>query len=63
MIFLFFQDRLMARRIHERAGLPFFEIHVDTPLNICEQRDVKGLYKKARAGSIKGRQTFSQHQY
>jgi len=27
---------------------------VDTPLNICEQRDVKGLYKKARQGSIKG---------
>lgn len=31
----------------------FFEIHVDCPLEVCEQRDVKGLYKKARAGEIK----------
>ncbi|NXB93772.1 PAPS2 synthase, partial [Vidua chalybeata] len=47
-------DRLNARKIHEAAGLPFFEIFVDAPLNICESRDVKGLYKKARAGEIKG---------
>ena len=32
----------------------FIEIFVDTPLEICESRDVKGLYKKARAGEIKG---------
>lgn len=32
----------------------FLEIFVDTPLEICEKRDVKGLYKKARAGEIKG---------
>lgn len=32
----------------------FKEIFVDTPLSICELRDVKGLYKKARAGEIKG---------
>jgi adenylylsulfate kinase len=31
----------------------FFEIFVNTPIEICEQRDVKGLYKKARAGEIK----------
>lgn len=31
----------------------FFEVYVNTPLEICEQRDVKGLYKKARAGEIK----------
>ncbi len=31
----------------------FIEIFIDTPLKICEQRDVKGLYKKARAGEIK----------
>lgn len=30
----------------------YFEIYMSTPLNICEQRDVKGLYKKARAGLI-----------
>ena len=29
------------------------EVFIDTPLEICEQRDVKGLYKKARAGEIK----------
>uniref|UniRef100_A0A8D2MBS6 adenylyl-sulfate kinase n=1 Tax=Zonotrichia albicollis TaxID=44394 RepID=A0A8D2MBS6_ZONAL len=50
----FTKDRRNARKIHEAAGLPFFEIFVDAPLNICESRDVKGLYKKARAGEIKG---------
>lgn len=44
----------MARQIHKDADLPFFEVFVDTPLNVCEHRDVKGLYRKARAGSIKG---------
>lgn len=32
----------------------FFEIFVNTPLAVCESRDVKGLYKKAREGSIQG---------
>ena len=32
----------------------FIEVFVDTPVEICEQRDPKGLYKKARAGEIKG---------
>ncbi|XP_019339831.2 bifunctional 3'-phosphoadenosine 5'-phosphosulfate synthase 2 isoform X2 [Alligator mississippiensis] len=50
----FTKDRRNARKIHEIAGLPFFEIFIDAPLNICESRDVKGLYKKARAGEIKG---------
>lgn len=31
----------------------FIEVFIDTPLSVCEQRDVKGLYKKARAGEIK----------
>ena len=48
-----YQDRDRARKLHEDAGLPFFEVFVDTPLNVCEDRDVKGLYKKARAGIIK----------
>ena len=48
------QDRERARKLHEDAGLPFFEIFVNTPLETCEERDVKGLYKKARAGLIKG---------
>jgi adenylylsulfate kinase len=32
----------------------FVEVHVSTPIEVCEQRDVKGLYAKARAGQIKG---------
>jgi adenylylsulfate kinase len=32
----------------------FLEVHVNAPLEVCEQRDLKGLYKKARAGEIKG---------
>lgn len=55
----FSQDRENARKIHESAGLPFFEIFVDAPLNICERRDVKGLYKRARAGEIKGKTASS----
>jgi hypothetical protein len=50
-----FQLRKRAREVHEEASLPFFELFVDTPLSICEERDVKGLYKKARAGQIKGK--------
>ncbi|XP_045135021.1 bifunctional 3'-phosphoadenosine 5'-phosphosulfate synthase-like isoform X1 [Portunus trituberculatus] len=50
----FSKDRLQAKKIHVDAGLPFFEVFVDTPLEVCEERDVKGLYKKARAGIIKG---------
>ncbi|KAM4636245.1 bifunctional 3'-phosphoadenosine 5'-phosphosulfate synthase 2 isoform 2-T2 [Discoglossus pictus] len=50
----FTKDREEARKIHDAAGLQFFEIFVDAPLDICESRDVKGLYKKARAGEIKG---------
>ncbi len=30
----------------------FFDVYVDTPLEVCEERDVKGLYAKARAGEI-----------
>uniref|UniRef100_A0A9J8B655 3'-phosphoadenosine 5'-phosphosulfate synthase 2a n=1 Tax=Cyprinus carpio carpio TaxID=630221 RepID=A0A9J8B655_CYPCA len=50
----FTKDRAEARTIHEKAGLPFFEVFVNAPLEVCESRDVKGLYKKARAGEIKG---------
>lgn len=49
------QDREKARELHEEAGLKFVECYVDTPIEVCEQRDVKGLYKKARAGQIKGK--------
>ncbi|MEO6886094.1 MAG: adenylyl-sulfate kinase, partial [Jatrophihabitantaceae bacterium] len=45
-------DRDAARRTHDEADLPFLEIFVDTPLEVCEQRDPKGMYAKARAGEI-----------
>jgi adenylylsulfate kinase len=46
-------DRDKVRALHVEAGLPFLEIHVNTPIETCEQRDPKGLYKKARAGQLK----------
>ena len=47
-------DRDQARAIHEAAGLRFVEVFVDTPIRVCESRDPKGLYAKARAGEITG---------
>ena len=46
-------DRDAARALHDAAGMDFIEIFVDVPLNVAEQRDPKGLYKKARAGEIR----------
>lgn len=48
------RDRDQVRKIHDDAGLKFLEVFINTPIEICEQRDPKGLYKKARAGEIKG---------
>ncbi|ANB13130.1 adenylyl-sulfate kinase [Sugiyamaella lignohabitans] len=42
----------MARKLHEEGKLPFIEVYVDVPIEVAEQRDPKGLYKKARAGEI-----------
>ena len=47
-------DRDLVRALHDEAKLPFLEVYVETPLDVAEQRDPKGLYKKARAGEIKG---------
>ncbi|UCD74226.1 MAG: adenylyl-sulfate kinase [Phycisphaerales bacterium] len=47
-------DRDNARKLHEEAGLPFIEVYVAVPLDVAEERDPKGLYKKARAGELKG---------
>lgn len=47
-------DRTRARAIALQAGAEFVEIFVDAPLAVCEQRDPKGLYQKARAGQLKG---------
>jgi adenylylsulfate kinase len=46
-------DRQLARELHDKASLPFLEVFVDAPLSVVEDRDPKGLYKKARAGEIK----------
>lgn len=53
-------DRKVARDLHANSGseggdapLAFVEVYVDIPIEVAEQRDPKGLYKKARAGEIK----------
>ncbi|MFV1850395.1 MAG: sulfate adenylyltransferase subunit CysN [Thalassospira sp.] len=46
----FRSERQLARSLVEKDE--FIEVFIDTPLEVCEQRDVKGLYKKARAGEI-----------
>ncbi|KAJ1567263.1 Adenylyl-sulfate kinase [Cladochytrium tenue] len=46
-------DRDTVRALHDAAGIPFVEVHVDVPVEIAEARDPKGLYKKARLGLIK----------
>lgn len=46
-------DRDGVRALHEASGMDFIEVFVDCPLSEAEDRDPKGLYKKARAGEIK----------
>jgi len=46
----FAEGRALARKA--AVGLPFLLVHISTPLEVCEQRDRKGLYVKARAGEI-----------
>ena len=46
------RDRDAAKSRHEQSGTRFIEVFVDTPLEVCEQRDPKGLYARARAGEI-----------
>jgi adenylylsulfate kinase len=47
-------DRDLVRKLHQDAKLPFIEVYVDCDIAVAEQRDPKGLYKKARAGELKG---------
>jgi adenylyl-sulfate kinase len=47
----FARDRAMVRQLIEPGK--FVEVSLDAPLTVCEQRDPKGLYRKARAGEIK----------
>jgi adenylylsulfate kinase len=48
----FRSDRAIVRELHDKAQLAFIEVFIDAPLHVAEQRDPKGLYKKARAGEI-----------
>ena len=50
----FREGRRAVRDAHAVAGLPFLEVFVDTPIDVCEQRDPKGLYAKARRGELRG---------
>jgi len=45
-------DRRHARELHEQSGLDFVEVFVNTSLEECARRDVKGLYAKARGGAL-----------
>lgn len=47
-------DREIARALNDAAKLPFLEVYVSTSVEECERRDPKGLYKRARAGELKG---------
>ena len=46
-------DRDQVRELHAQSDMDFLEVFVDVPLSVAEERDPKGLYKKARAGEIK----------
>ncbi len=46
------EDRDLVRELHNDGGMDFIEVFVDVPLEVAEERDPKGLYKKARAGEI-----------
>ena len=55
LVIVAFISPFRADRGRVRAGMPpgrFTEVHVSTPLEVCEQRDTKGLYAKARAGEL-----------
>lgn len=47
------KDRDLVRALHADGKLPFVEVYLSTPIGVCETRDPKGLYKKARAGQLK----------
>lgn len=47
-------DRRRVGDAHDDAGLRFVEVYVDTPIEVCEERDTKGMYARARAGEITG---------
>ncbi len=46
--------RDFVRRLHQAAGLDFFEVFIDAPLSVCQERDPKGLYRRAASGEVPG---------
>jgi adenylylsulfate kinase len=46
--------REAVRKRHERSGTAYLEVHVATPVEVCAQRDVKGLYARQAAGALTG---------
>lgn len=48
----YIESRRRVRELHERAGLAFIEVFIDTPAEECARRDPKGLWARARAGDI-----------
>ncbi|MDR6979953.1 adenylylsulfate kinase [Streptomyces sp. 3330] len=47
-------SREAVRRRHARSGTPYVEVHVATPVEVCRERDVKGLYARQAAGELTG---------
>ena len=50
----FADTRGAVRKLHEDKGAGFLEIHVATPVDVCSERDVKGLYAKQKSGELSG---------
>ncbi|MER6222638.1 adenylyl-sulfate kinase [Streptomyces sp. 900105755] len=47
-------SREAVRTRHEKSGTPYLEVHVATPVEVCSERDVKGLYARQAAGRLTG---------
>lgn len=47
-------SREAVRKRHEASGTPYIEVHVATPVDVCSERDVKGLYARQAAGQLSG---------
>ncbi|MBV1937931.1 adenylyl-sulfate kinase [Streptomyces sp. BV286] len=47
-------SREAVRELHHKSGAAYIEVHVATPVEVCSERDVKGLYAKQAAGEISG---------
>lgn len=50
----FAQTRAAVRALHTAKGAEFLEVHVATPVQVCSERDVKGLYAQQRSGTLTG---------